>query len=510
MTERGEVVRNGGFAACVLFSVFSLFAVPTASCDDGGSHFRPSVTYVDGVETFEGPARGIAAGGWTLFDPEGRPDWHGTDSYHSSLWDLSRFSGGRVQNGKTPRADRVGVADIPLTGAMLSDVRRFLVETRRAGGSLIVRIGYTWSEELGCEPEDFEVILGHLRALCGVMADFEDVIVGVEAGVAGPWGEMHSSDYCRPEYMNRVLTTYCDHLPEPISILVRSPSFICAMAGCDADGTLSLLPFSNPRLRRLGMYNDGYLGTWQDYGTWIRGFTRERACRMLSTFSDHPYGGELAYVKRDLIESNSRLFDPSQWNLVKDWYDCHLNYLRNLGATDHTLANYIRHELVFSVCEYKFEGMPSLAEYDGVGMHKFLLDHMGYRFVVRDARLPRELKPDGAVVVALDVENTGFGRLLLPSKAEVLFVQNGETFSAAADCRPSFSDLLGGTRKRLGLRVVVPKGLRRGKCEMLVRVSAPLKDERPGDPPRRTIRFANAGMWNATLNANSFGEVQLH
>ena len=500
-------LKHAAFVGLVLSCAL---ATSCASGDgpDGG-HFKPSISYADGAETFDGPARGIAAGGWKVFQPEGLPDWHGATAYNSTLWDLSQFSGGRMQDGRFPSPERIGTADIPLTAAMKADVRRFLDETRRNGGSLIVRIGYTWSAQVGCEPSNFEVVLGHLRDLCGIMADYGDVVVGVEAGVAGPWGEMHSSDYCRPEYMNRVLATYCDLLPEPISILVRSPSFICKMAGRDTQGTLAMLPFSDARLRRLGMFNDGYLGTWRDYGTWSGDFTRERGSQMLKTFADHPYGGELAYVSRDWVEKNKEVFDIGRWNLVKDWYDCHLNYLRNLGAERHTLANYIRDELVFSVGKYKFDGMPSLAEYEGVGMHKFLLDHMGYRFVVRDARLPGAFKPESPSLVGLEVENTGFGRLLLPSKAEVVFVQNGEAFAAIADDKADFSAIPGGAKKRVGLRIVVPKGLKRGKCEVLVRVSAPLKDERPGAMPRRTIRFANAGMWNETFGANSLGSSEV-
>ena len=272
-------------------------------------HFvKSDISYMDGTESFKNPARGNAGGGWVTFKPEGLPNWRGVGSYASSLWELSRFSGGREQNGKRPPDARVGGEDIPITEAMKKDVRRFLDETRAKGGSLIVRLGYTWSEHSGCEPEDFDILLGHIRDLSKIMAEYDDVVVAVEAGIAGPWGEMHSSDYCKAEYMNRILKEYCDNLPESISVLVRAPDYVNKMSGTKTLETLKKLPFTDKYLKRLGMYNDGYLGTWWDYGTWAGDFKRERGVEMLKTFENHPYGGEMAYIGRDWLEKKYGAF----------------------------------------------------------------------------------------------------------------------------------------------------------------------------------------------------------
>ena len=480
---------------------------------DPKDYFKPDISYRDGTETFEGPARGYATGGWTTFKPEGLPRWSAHSGYHSSLWELSRFSGGREQSGSRPDPERIGEADLPLTGAMKADVRRFLDDARSKGSSLIVRLGYTWSEQRGCEPNNFGIVLGHVRDLSKIMSGYDDVIVGVEAGIAGPWGEMHSSDYCRPEYMNSILKTYCDNLSSNISILVRAPSYISKMAGTDTLGTLAMLPFSDSRLKRLGMYNDGYLGTWWDYGTWAGDFTRERGVKMLKTFCDHPYGGELAYVKMDWLEGNrercAELLDTTKWNIVKEWYETHLNYLRNVGNMSHPLCEFIAREK-FCVDKFRFDGMPALEEYDELDLHKFMYDHMGWRFVARDARLTKLMRTGKGAVAVVDIENTGFGRLLLPSRAEVLLVAGGKTVAVPAEMpKGGFAALAGGERRRMAVHFTVPKGLAYGTYDFYLRVSAPLKDEMPGGTPRRPIRLANAGMWNDALNANSFGKVEV-
>ena len=485
----------------------SLLAVLAAACAVRGGaaaeYAKGDISYRDGCETIgTNPARGLATGGWVEFKPEGLPDWRASGGYHSSLWELCRFSGGREQDGARPDAGLVGSADMPLTDAMLADVRRFLGGTRRKGGSLIVRLGYTRTKEKGCEPSDFEVALGHVRALAAIMSEYADVVVGVEAGVAGPWGEMHSSDYCRPEYMNRILKTYIDSLGPRIPLLVRQPACFTALAGTTTEGLLESIPFTDPYLRRLGMFNDGYLGTRHDYGTWAHDFTRERGMRLLSAIDRAPYGGELAYIKRDWLEEHREIFDRERWNIVKEWYSTHLNYLRNLDAERHTLAKFLREEMTFVVEDYKYDGMPDLSEYDGVKMGKFVLDHMGYRFVVRDARLPMAMRP-GPVRLAVDLENTGFGRVLLPMKAAVVLVgEKGECVLPA-----NFAgDLAGGERKRLAIDFALPKdGIPEGNVAVALRVWCPLKGERADEAPLRPIRWANEGIWMSAYSANRLG-----
>jgi hypothetical protein len=175
----------------------------------------------------------------------------------------------------------------------------------------------------------------------------------------------------------------------------------------------------------------------------------------------------------------------------------------------HPLCEFIAREK-FGVDKFRFDGMPGLEEYDGLDLHKFMYDHMGWRFVARDARLPKLLRTGKGAIAVVDVENTGFGRLLLSSRAEVLLVAGGKAVAVPAEMpKGGFASLAGGERRRMAVHFTVPKGLAYGTYDFCLRVSAPLKDETPGGMPRRPIRFANAGMWNDALNANSFGKVEV-
>ena len=479
------------------------------SCLSFAGEVRLGIDYTDGCEAIHSnPARGGAGGGWVTFSTNGLPKWHGSGGFHSSMWELSRFSGGRKQGGKLPSPGRVGGKDIPLTPAMKDSVRRFLEETRAKGGTLIVRLGYTWSEQPGCEPADFDLLLSHVRELSAILADYDDVVVGVEAGIAGPWGEMHSSDYCQAKYMNRILETYCENLSPRTPVLVRSPHYVSKMASTNAAGVVALLPFKEKHLKRLGMYNDGYLGTFWDYGTWSGDFTRERGLKLLSIAgNDKPYGGELAYITPDWLKRNYKLFDPKDWNIVQEWYLTHLSFLRNLGEPGHTIATLLSKELRFDPDTYKFDGMPSLDEYRGTTLSKFVYDHMGYRFVIRDAVLPATpddralatLKAKGNTL-RLTVENTGFGRLLLPHRAELLFTSADQTKAAPVELDLSLD---GAKKRQVNLRFDAP--VAPGEYNLALRIWCPVKGEK--ETRLRPIRLANKGMWNKKLKANDLGKV---
>jgi len=455
---------------------------------------KGDILYTDAAETIEGnPGRGTARGHWTIFQPEGLPDWHGESGFHSSLWELSRFSGGHRHNGKTPPpAERVGEADMPLTEAMKADVARFLDETRAKGGTLIVRLGYTWTECTGCEPADFDIILGHIRDLSHIMADYEDVIVGVEAGIIGPWGEMHSSDYDKPEYVAAILKTYLDNLPEDISLLVRAPRF------------LAMLPNEDHYLKRLGMFNDGYLGTYDDYGTWPADFTRDRGCRFLNTCEEHPYGGEIAHVDRQWVTDHYEIFDPEQWNLVKELYDTHLSYLRNIHLKGHTISDFLDNELFFDTSVYAYDGMPDLSEYQGASMGKLILDHMGYRYVVRDLKSPGRFVGGKKGRMTMVLENTGFGKMPLPTRAELLILAGGTRTKIPVELPLT---LRGGERDTLTMEFDLPSMPSAKEGRLYLRVWAPVKGDPADTLSTRLLRFANQGMWDENVQANDLGVI---
>lgn len=391
-------------------TVGALGIVFLAAASFGDARFRDGCSQLDG-----NPARGAAPGGWHKLVKSGNEPGFPT-GFCSWLWEIGEFSGGNEYKGKPP-PDCIGGIDMPLTHDALEAVSNTLVNARARGATMVIRFGYTSGSETGTEPSDFATLLNHIAQVGPILGAFPDVVHAVECGMTGPWGEMHSNNYREPHHIRAITDAWLGTLDRQTALLVRYPKWILDYANQDvdsfmrevADGTYYKI---QPAQRRLGMFNDGYLGTEADYGTWRRNerwMERDQGVAYLEARRNMPYGGELAHISEEEADAVP-LFDISRYNVVREFYRTHLSYLRNIDAKRHNLANRIGRLTLTH--DYDFDGMPDLSEWYGRDLRSFMRAHMGYRFVIRSAK-----KIYGAVEVT--VENTGFGHLLLKNRAEV-------------------------------------------------------------------------------------------
>lgn len=421
------------------------------------------------------PARGAAPGGWHVLKKSGNEAGQ-PEGFCSWLWNIGAFSGGNAYKGNPPPRGCIGGKDLPLTDDALAAVSNTLVNARANGAVMIIRFGYTSGSETGAEPTDFATIIGHIRQLGPVLGAFPDVVLAVECGMTGPWGEMHSNGYRETHHIRAIGDAWLETLAQPTALLVRYPMWILQYAGKNvddfmrevADGTYYKAQGAQ---RRLGLFNDGYLGTDADYGTWRRGdmwMVREQGVRYLEARRNVPYGGELAHISEEAAAAVP-LFDLEKFNIVQEFYRTHLSYLRNINAPHHNLAARIGRLTLTH--DYDFEGMPDLSEWYGTDLRTFLRAHMGYRFVIRDIAFRGDS-------VDVTVENTGFGHLLMKSRGEIAI--GGRVRPVPLDLRK----LSPGERKAFTLRL--PKGAPPGAPVLLtVRLET---------PAAQVIHFANDAL----------------
>ena len=463
---------------------------------------RTCVAFEDGRRELRNPACGHAGGFWTTLKNDGTVIAENLSGNCSKLWCLSKFSKGYVYDGdlenyRSHVEGFVGGADIELDEGALLSISNTLLSVRRNGGSVVTRIAYTWDGYGGCECDDFETVLAHIRQVAGVYNCFTDVIAAVECGVIGAYGEMHTSRYTGSAYANRIIDTWLSAMDASIPLLLRSPGYLLGYAGGTAEDVsgdpASLSAELRAVLDRLGFYNDGYLGTFWDYGTWSdRTMSRDQGRAYLASRPHLPYGGEFATVTEEYFDGESgrayQLFDPRRHNLVKEWYDTHLNYLRAIESAGMTVFRKMA-ERTFRIEDYRFEGMPDLHEYDGTDLRTFCRDHMGARFVIRDARLESEGR------LKLEIENTGFSSVRFPLFAQVIFtdVNAGDGSALVVPARVSEDYPVPGGRKSLVFAFGRPDGLYlSGDWRLGIRLFASLADESSCPArPRRPFVFAN-------------------
>lgn len=101
-----------------------------------------------------------------------------------------------------------------------------------------------------------------------MISKYTDVIASVECGIIGPWGEMHTSERTDSESEKKIIGKWLEVLPDDMTVNVRKPSDFCAWSGIELENIDKYTAGKGTDAYRIGMYNDGYLGSVSDLGTY--------------------------------------------------------------------------------------------------------------------------------------------------------------------------------------------------------------------------------------------------
>ncbi|MDE7213544.1 MAG: DUF4874 domain-containing protein, partial [Anaeroplasmataceae bacterium] len=277
-----------------------------------------SIIYQESIEEFSNPDCGFYEPIYIKCRPDGVSNISSNYLKYNALLhlriDISDFSG--KVNGKE---------DIAFTKEMLEQLDALFQRIDAASCSVIIRLaydpGYNGAKDM--EP-DLKMMCEHISSLEEVFKKYEKMITAVECGLVGPWGEMHSSKIANQETYNTLIDSYLKILPHSIKLLVRRPKFLYSYYGY----TLSTLNDFQVEDCRLGVYNDGYLGSETDLGTYDN---RKLEVEWLSSINwDTPYGGEVTIPGSGYNELN---------HAQEEMFKLHLSYL-NLRWNDQVINDW--------------------------------------------------------------------------------------------------------------------------------------------------------------------------
>ncbi|MBR1608813.1 MAG: DUF4832 domain-containing protein, partial [Kiritimatiellae bacterium] len=508
---------------------------------------------------YQNPARthfAEAMGKWIKLPADGNMTGlfvrNGLSGYLTPMFKLSDFSAGneygergrRIVTGTDPDTGEatavtnmfVGGADVPVSPEALDALRALLATGRANGAAVTVRFAYDWDGHTGCEPASFDTLLLHVSQLAEVLDEYADVVVSVESGMIGPQGEGHSSKYDTRACSRALSLAWLEALDKRIALQVRDTAdlaWLCRETGnVTAAEILAEADDFDPD-GRVGLFNDAYLGNFEDWGTFLwtdsNGLSRENGMAYLKSRRRVPYGGEFATETEGYAHEGSSPVvlpvssdDPSAktWNVVKEWYDSHLSYVRDTHTNAMTLARLLA-ERTFSVEEFAFDGMPDVSAWDGASLLSFMQNHVGYRFVLRASKLAPQVAPGGTLGLSADIENTGFGDLFLSNVTEVVLSpapvsEGGPGPGAGSFWTCPVSTDFGASvpspqTSTVRLSVDLPASMPAGRWLAWLRVRCPMfGDDPPTYPVRRAVRFANPEeQWNADLSCNLLGAFEV-
>lgn len=443
----------------------------------------------DSLVTLQNPERGFYRTAFVSFKPTGTKQIDiGSGLVHLRI-DLSSFS------------EQAGGSDAPLSKDALAALRRILDKARQNGASVIIRSSYDpgFTGKKNSEPK-MRLVEEHLKQLAAVYSQYDDVIMCIELGTFGPWGEMHSSTCCTQENVNRATDVLLKNTPDSIGINLRTPQYVAGWLALnpmsDLDGSspayLKAMKIKGKQSLRIGMYNDGYLGSASDLGTYHK-VSRKNGTAWLNFVGMHTfYGGEAVTDASGQVQGE---FNKLSY-VVQEAPMTHTSYLNSEWNTK-------LHEA------WKAETFHRNGdEYDGENGLKYIQDHLGYRLVLRKAWIDGAPVTGKALKIKLLIENVGFAPVIRPKIASLILKhKNGKIVKLPCprfDVRTVKSDSV----HRAKIAVKLPLGIPRGRWTVYLRLACPGYDTAEKKP---AVRFAGKDdEWDEDTRSNKLVSFILH
>ena len=474
-------------------TALSLFAGMTAfpvNAEDTAVLKDSGINYTEKVGTIANPACGYTSTVWPVCKPNSTPVYSPTANLVLFFIDIGAFSSGT--NGTTAEdGTYTEGTDYDLDDTFFTSWRTTFENCRKNGCTVALRFRYDANGKDNPEPSSFEQVLKHISQIkeSGLLDEYKDIIAYVESGFVGKWGEQHGGKYTSVEYKAQLLDAMLDCVPAPIPVTVRTPDIFAKWAGITRS---ELADFSSEGIEnayRVGLYDDGYMGSDSDLGTYAN---REIEITWLSNQTKTSYfGGEFSGNLEWAKKYNTYLPE----NAIPEMYKSHLSYIN--GNIFQLYKDYTFNS------NYDVEGVDNSAYY-GQNVFQFIRDHIGYRFVLRKSELSETVKQGDTLDLNFSIENTGFANLI-PSwstHTEIILEKDGNFIRANAEnINPNNWDSCSVTD--IAETVKLPDSLQVGDWNVYLKVS--LGENDLSQISLRSVQFANEDVYNSILGANYLG-----
>ena len=335
-----------------------------------------------------------------------------------------------------------------------------------ANTKLILRFLYDWDGlALATEPESLDLILTHMDQISTLINRHCDSIYVMQGIFIGNWGEMHHSHFMNDSSVKTLIQHLHDTIDPSIYLSVRTPAQWRMINNLyDLPQKFPAFGADNSLIGRLGLFNDGMLGSESDLGTYgntarrdatspsYQGTRKEELEFQNNLCSYVPNGGEVIY--------NNNLIDLE--TSVSALRAMHVSYL-NADYDSRVLEKWRNTVWTGNDAFYGCDG------------YSYVQAHLGYRYLIRTCKIKKSgwIKPE--LTLTLTLQNNGFSNTLKPFQTSIL-LKNTET--GTCTIVPFDADLrkLGnGQKKSFSVKLPVQE-LERGSYQIYFSV----KDETSG------------------------------
>lgn len=430
------------------------------------------IDYNENLEDITNPERGFYSTGYLKLSPSGNNPVNPKSNLTHLRVGIGDFSG--ANNGDK---------DLEFTQDALDSLNETLLNIKNNSGSAIIRFAYdNFNGNADVEPS-LDMILRHISQLKPVIEENQDVISYIELGFFGPWGEMHTSKICTTDNVSKAIDAMLNAVPEKIKIGVRTPNYYAKWLGIDRGKLDENVAEEGKPEYRVGLYNDGYLGSESDLGTFAN---REIEVRWLEKQAMHTfYGGEVVANYATGAPLNTAEY------MSKEAFRTHTTYLNS--EWNNNVINEWKEET--------YNGDDEL--YVGQTGYKYISNHLGYRFVLRKSEIINQVNKNDNLKIKLQIENVGFANLINEKKVTLVLEKEGKTQEI-----PTNIDATKWNSKEISniyIETALPEDIELGEWNIYLRISQ--YGDINTDKNYKTIQLANSNIWEQNLGANYIGKA---
>lgn len=306
-------------------------------------------------------------------------------------------------------------ANTDLSDNALTQLERILTEIHDSKRQVILRFLYDWDGKgPDAEPDSIEQILRHMDQIGPVVNRYADAVFLLQSTFTGSWGEMNATNYGTHADV-RLLMTHLAQVTDPsIYLAVRTPSQLRGVTQTRTPVSADTA-FDGSIESRLGLYNDGMLGSNSDLGT----------------YDDTPNADTAAPEDKGTREEELA-FQDALCQFVPNGGEAVINNPYN--DLENALVDLAKMHVTYLSCEHDSAVLNKWRDsvyhgddcFDGVTGYEYISAHLGYRYMVADSAFTYDALDKNSGVLTLTIQNKGFApayRLF----DSFLFLENSDT-----------------------------------------------------------------------------------
>ena len=361
----------------------------------------------------------------------------------------------------------------------LQTIRARFQSLRDGGMKCILRFCYSNGFDEKDKPWDAtpEQVARHLEQLKPLIQEYYDVIMVVQAGFVGSWGEWYYTENFTSMSSRRALVdALLEAIPADRQIELRTPAYKMNLYGLSLTDTITRAEAHQPTTKaRLGGHNDCYLSSANDVGT----FNGKKDRQYWEAESAYTImGGESCELAQYCHCEGTDKYSGA----LKDLALYHFTYL-NLGYHPSVIKR------------WKEEGC-----------FEEIQKRLGYRFVLEEGQFTKDAKAGKPFTVKLTLRNEGFSPAQNPRDAELVLTDASgkvlQTWPLDSDPRywmPAQQTVINQT-------LTLPDGAS-GALTLYLNLPDPCETLRGN--PLFSIRLANEGTWKEDTGYNQLYSFSL-